>query len=282
MWVKKGLKVEKKYKNKLSDLYQSEPFEVDFFKKPKKAADSINSWIERKTKGLITKMVEASVVKGLSMAIINTVYFKQDWAVPFDKKETKEQKFKNFNKSKTKTEFMYARSYFNASVSKQESIITLPYKKNKTSMVIIMPDKMKGYELNLTKYNNLILNQAHQEVIVKMPKFSYGSPTIELKNKIKEIGLERALSNNADFSLMTKDEALKIGTVLHKAKIIVNEEGTEAAAATVIGMAMSTDAVYIPVEPLEITIDKPFYYFIKDNKTNTILFMGKMNNLPKD
>ena len=110
-----------------------------------------------------------------------------------------------------------------------------------------------------------------------MPKFTFETPTFELKGMLSQLGLKQAFRNDADFSGMREEKDLKIGTALHKAKIVVNEKGTKAAAATVIGMVQTTSAAPRPDPIMEFTADKPFFYLIKDNTTGAILFMGRMN-----
>jgi serpin B len=171
---------------------------------------------------------------------------------------------------------MHSLSYYRAYSGEKEKIIELPYEDDKTSMVIILPNKMEEYELTNEMYNGLTSRLYQQKVNLNLVKFTFETPTFELKPLLKKLGLTSAFENYADFSGMRKEKDLKIGTALHKAKIIVNEEGTEAAAVTVIGMVKTT-SVSIPPPIMKFTVDKPFYYFIKDNTTNTILFMGRMN-----
>ena len=146
-------------------------------------------------------------------------------------------------------------------------------------MVIILPDNMKKYTLTEKVYSDVTSQMRHQKVNLDLPKFTFETPTFELKPYLQQMGLAAAFEDYADFSGMRKQKDLKIGTALHKAKIIVNEEGTEAAAATVIGMVKTTSAMPRPEPILPIRVDKSFYYFIKDNKTGTILFMGRMNEM---
>jgi serpin B len=144
-------------------------------------------------------------------------------------------------------------------------------------MVIILPNDIKNYEMTNKVYSDLDTRLTHQKVNLDLPKFTFETPTFELDPYLKAMGLSAAFENYADFSGMRLEKDLKIGTALHKAKIIVNEEGTEAAAVTVIGMVKTT-SMPSPITPiLKITVDRPFYYFIKDNLTGTILFMGRMN-----
>ena len=161
---------------------------------------------------------------------------------------------------------------------KNNKIIELPYEGDETSMIVILPNKMDKFELNAAVYNDLTNHLYRRKVDLRLPKFTFGTPTFELKPFLQRMGFKLAFTDAADFSSMRKEADLKIGTVLHKAKIIVNEEGTEAAAATVIGMVRTT-SVSTPPPIFDFNVNKPFFYFIKDNKTGVLLFMGRMNEM---
>jgi serpin B len=146
-------------------------------------------------------------------------------------------------------------------------------------MIIVLPNKMKGYELDEASFEALSKQLVYQRVNLELPKFTFETPTFELKDKLIKLGLKQAFTDAADFSGMREEQDLKIGTVMHKAKIIVNEKGTEAAAATVVGMVKTTSVSVRPDPVMEFETDKPFFYFIKDNATGALLFMGKMNEM---
>lgn len=280
VWILKNYSVLKSYTDKLKANFDSEPYTANFKGDPVGSASKINKWIEESTNGMIKKMLKPADVEEFKMALVNAIYFKQDWKTTFDEKLTKKMDFKNFEGTKLEVDMMHAQTNYRAVDGRNEKVIEIPYKDDKTSMVIILPNKMKNYELDENVYSNLINSLVNQQVILDLPKFTLETPTFELKPYLVKMGLELAFSDGADFSGMRKENDLKIGTALHKAKIIVNEEGTEAAAATVIGMVEKTSMPSPPPPPiLRIQVDKPFYYFIKDNETGSILFMGRMNSM---
>lgn len=280
VWILKNYSILKSYRESLKSNFNSEPYSTDFKNDPQGSADKINKWIEESTNGMIKKMLTPSDVKALKMGLVNAIYFKQNWKKTFQENLTREMDFKNLDGEKTKVDMMHARNYYRAYDGKNEKVIELPYEDNKTSMVIILPNKMKNYKLDDKTYVRLNKNLRNQDVILDLPKFTFETPTFELKPYLMKMGLTAAFANYADFSGMREEKDLKIGTALHKAKIIVNEEGTEAAAATVIGIVKTTSMPSSPPPPpLRVKVDKPFYYFIKDNETGTILFMGRMNSM---
>lgn len=280
IWILEKYNILKSYTDKMESSFNLTPYYTDFKKDPKGSADRINGWIEKSTNGMIKKMLEPDDVVEFKMALVNAIYFKQNWKITFDKELTKKDKFKNTDGSKAEVDMMHSLNYYRAYSGPKEKVIELPYDDDKTSMVIILPNEMKNYEMTNDIYNGLTSQLYQQKVNLDLVKFTFETPTFELKPFLQKIGLVSAFENYADFSGMREEKDLKIGTALHKAKIIVDEEGTEAAAVTVIGMVQITSAVSTPPPPImKITVDKPFYYFIKDNETNIILFMGRMNDM---
>ncbi|MCG8577974.1 MAG: serpin family protein [Flavobacteriales bacterium] len=279
VWIQKGFKVLESYKDKLKKHFKTDAYTTDFAGDSEESAKKMNDWIADKTNKMIQKMVSASQVTDFKLALINAVYFKQDWSKKFDKELTKKEKFYNADKSTVKVDMMYAREHYRAYEGNAEKVVEIPYKDDRTSLLIILPNKMSSYKLKEEGYMSFLRSMYRREVILHLPKFTFETPTFELKPDLEKMGLNLAFSNGADFSGMREERDLKIGTALHKAKIIVNEEGTEAAAATVIGIKTTSAISITPPEPLEVRVDKPFFYFIKDNLTNNILFMGRMNKM---
>lgn len=279
VWIQEKFKILPEYLTKMENRFGAKPRYTDFHLQPKESADSINQWIDESTKGMIKDMLSPGDVGSLQMALVNAIYFKQNWKHPFDKALTRDDIFNSLSGSKDSIEMMHSEDHYRAFAGQNEKIIELPYEDGKTSMVILLPNKMKGYKLTQEVYNSLLQSMRSQRVVLELPKFTFETSTMDLIPPLQELGMNIAFSNGADFSVMRKERDLKIGKVLHKAKIIVNEEGTEAAAATVIGMVFTTSISMPPPPPLKIRVDQPFYYFIKDNKTGAILFMGTMNEM---
>lgn len=277
IWIQTKYKVLQTYIDQVQKCYQAEPYNTDFLGDSEGSADRINKWIEKSTNGMIKRMVTPQAINNFKLALVNAIYFKEDWKIPFNKALTKKEIFYNYDGSESKIDLMHSRNNFKAYEGAKEQIIELAYEDEKTAMVILLPHKMKNYKLDNECYTSLTQKMYSQRVNFMLPKFEFETPTFELKPYLQKLGIAQSFTNGADFSKMRKQRDLKIGTVLHKAKIIVNEEGTEAAAATVIGMVQTTSANTAPIRIMEMRVDKPFYYFIKDNETGAILFMGKMN-----
>ncbi|MFT4602284.1 MAG: serpin B [Arenicella sp.] len=278
IWILEKFGILKSYTDKIKGSFNADLYYTEFFKDPEGSAEKMNAWIFASTNGMITEMVSAPDVKKFKMAIVNAIYFKKNWKNTFDKKLTQKDDFKNLDGGKTEVDMMHSLSYYRAAQGQNEKIIELEYEGDKTSMIVILPNKMEGYELTNEVYENLNSTLYQQKVNFDFPRFTYETPTFELAPNLLKLGLQLAFLDVADFSGMRTERDLKIGTALHKAKIIVNEEGTEAAAATIIGMVKTT-SVGSPPPILQFKVNKPFFYFIKDKKTNAILFMGQMNEM---
>lgn len=279
LWIQTGYKILDNYIQTIQNKFSSDLYTTDFFKDPENSATKINEWIAESTEGMIKNMVSPADVKAFKMAIVNAIYFKQSWKNKFHNDYTKDEEFTNLDGSKSIVPLMFNRNHYLAYEGENEKIIQLPYADDKTSMIVILPNKMKNYRLSMNTFNQLNKQLYNQEVRLHLPRFTFETKTFELKPFLNKLGLGHAFSDFADFSKMRKEKDLKIGTALHKAKIIVNEEGTEAAAATVIGMVRTTSVSYNPPPVMEMRVDQPFYYFIQDNSTQTILFMGKTTSM---
>ncbi len=279
IWILNNYEVLKSYTDTIESRFDAAPNYTNFNSDPSGSAKKINTWIEESTNGMIKDMLKPSDVSSLKLALVNAIYFKQDWKYTFDKEKTTKETFTNHDGTTSEIDMMRALRSYRAFTGTNAKIIELPYDDDKTSMVIILPNDIKKYALTNMTYNGLMQQLQQQKVDLQLPKFTFETPTTNLIPFLTKLGINSAFSNAADFSGIRTQKDLKIGTVLHKAKIIVNEEGTEAAAVTVIGMVTTTSVGPPPAPIMKIHVDKPFYYFIKDNETGTILFMGKMNKM---
>ncbi|MDD5601261.1 MAG: serpin family protein, partial [Actinomycetota bacterium] len=256
----------------------SEVSEIDFSSPD--APDRINSWIEEKTKGKIDKMID-SIPPDAVMYLINAIYFKGDWTYPFDENLTGEDDFYLEDGTTKKIPMMKQEKEFYYYAEDSFSAIKLPYGKEKMSMYIILPDKETGIDtllesLSVDKWNSIKDSFSSREVSLTMPEYKMEYGIKSLKDALTTLGMGIAFDREqADFSGIYKsgETPCWISDVLHKAVIEVNEKGSEAAAAAVEEMALSA----MPDEEIiEFTVDRPFFFMIIDERTGSILFMGKV------
>ncbi|XP_063079388.1 alpha-1-antitrypsin homolog [Engraulis encrasicolus] len=273
--VMDGAKLVDKFLTDAKHYYDSEAFSVDF-SKPDVAKEEINKYIAKHTNNTITDMVK-EVDPATLVMLINCVYFKGEWMEYFDK--TEKGDFQVDENTKVSVDMMQNKGFYGLYEDKENftTVLRLPYK-GSASMVIVLPDEGKMKEVEDTISRNLFKHwldtMESRSVEVEMPKYKI-SGTYSLKETLQAMGVVSAFSDNADLSGIT-DEKVGVSKVEHKAVLNVDERGTEAAAATTVEIMLTS--VLLPTEPKVVKIDRPFFVFIADYTTKTILFMGKIVN----
>ena len=323
LWGEKSYPFKQEYFDKVRKYYQTGGvFPVDFRGEPEAVRGRINAWVEELTKERIKDLIPRGAVDRLTrLVLVNAIYFKGDWSVPFEAKRTRELDFTLADGSKVKRLIMNANSLevakfaaFNADGSFFKtptriqrgaavatapagdgfSILELPYKGEELSMVLIAPGNPRKFEaleemLTPAKLERWLSELQSRKVHVFMPKFkvetAYTLGDADQPGTLQKLGMTRAfvdprLPSGAVFDGMSQaqspTEKLYISKVLHKAFVEVNEEGTEAAAATAVLMPKATSVpTTLPFIPT-FKADRPFVYLIRDRVTGSILFMGRM------
>ena len=262
--------------------FDSEARTADF--SDPKTLDAVNGWISDKTNKLIPKMLDA-IEPDLVAMLINAIYFKGDWTDEFDTKNTKEADFTLADGSTKKMDLMSrGKDVIYAEVDGVQ-IAKLPYGNDKqTAMWVALPKDTESLDtlvagLNAEQIATWQRSARKRPGTLKLPRF-----TMRYKNKLNnvliDLGMNRAFDvDRADFTPMGESPMgpIYIGFVLHEAVIIVNEKGTEAAAATIVGMKAGS----VPPKPFNMTCDRPFMFIITDEPTGAILFMGTVYNPEK-
>ncbi len=287
LWVEKKYKLLDDYLKTIEKYYHGKATNVGFIdaEEREKSRKMINGWIEEKTNHKIKELIKREhLSKDTRLVLTNAIYFKGSWEMQFDKSATKEEDFKISPDKKVKVpmmslgmkglefpEFMYTET-------EDLQALELPYEGRGLSMLIFLPKKdIKEVEkkLNYDMLKQLKSRMELRPVEVYLPKFKFeGDYT--LNDTLKKMGMPIAFDDNlADFSGMSGKSDLYIGYALHKAFVEVNEEGTEAAAATAVIM-VTKSAVYKPKKPVTFRADHPFIFLIQHNKTGVILFMGRV------
>jgi serpin B len=240
--------------------------------------------VESQTNGKIKDLIPPESLGAMTRLVLtNAVYFKGDWVQPFQKRNTREEDFTVSAQEKVKVPLMHQQMKMGYAEEGTFQVLELPYAGRELSMVVLLPKKVDGLPelekaITVDKLASLLSNLPVREVNTYLPKFkletSFGlNPTLEA------LGMKRAFSREADFSGISSAEALYISAVLHKAYVDVNEEGTEAAAATaVVTRAM---AVRRPQPVPVFRADHPFLFLICDTRAGSVLFMGRLTNPTK-
>jgi len=273
VWAENNFRVKKEFMDALKEWYLAEARNFDVT--DPRSVDIINGWIEEKTHDRIQNML-SSLDRDLVMLLVNAVYFNGKWKHQFDIKNTAERPFFVTPGNPVKVPVMYQKQKFAMSRQEKVTLVELPYGQGNYSMVVALPDEeiapseiVTGLDAGKWEEWMESLSYGPTEVELYMPKFKY-----EYKRKLNDdlisLGMGPAFAPGiADFSRIS-DEEIFISFVLHQTFIENKEEGTEAAAATVIGFTRTS----LPPEPEVIDINRPFLYFIRETTTGTIVFMG--------
>ncbi len=274
VWVDKKFQVAAEFENAVSSTYSSD-FKQTNFENNEQAVSDINRWVSDKTNQRITNMVSPSDINSeTKLMISNAVYFKGEWLKKFEKIRTKESTFFIDNENQYKIDFMNTTEKLNYFENDAFQFVAKLYKDSDLSFCMMLPNELNGLEaveksLNADFFNEILEKSSNKEVWISMPKIKMES-TYKLKDALINVGLKSMFNSEADFSGITKKEPLWFEQVLHKTYIDLNEVQTEAAAAT-------TTNVYITGLPSYkvFKADHPFVFFIIDNKTKAIVFMGR-------
>ncbi|HEY1208918.1 MAG TPA: serpin family protein [Terracidiphilus sp.] len=263
--------------------------QVNFKGATEAARLTINQWVEQKTDNKIKDLLQPGVLDPLTkMVLTNAIYFKGDWRTPFLKAYTEDEDFHLSAARNVKAPLMHLTKGFDYLDGGTFQAVAIPYESGDLSMIVFLPKEIGGLpalEESMTASNmKQWLDQLHwfPKVILTMPKFKM-TRQFGLAGTLGAMGMPRAFNpDTADFSGMTGKRELFISAVIHKAFIDVNEEGTEAAAATAVVMARPT-AMPPRQEPPPIVFraDHPFVFLIRDNRSGGILFMGRVTDPTK-
>jgi serpin B len=289
LWGQKGFEFLKEFLRLIKANYNGQLNEVDFVSATEAARKTINAWVEQKTKDKIKELIKPGVLDAMTRLVLtNAIYFKGNWASQFKEEQTKNAPFILLNGNKPvssaveriEVPMMNQTGQFPYAETESFQALELPYVDNELSMIIFLPkeiDGLKEFEQEFTTNNvSRWLSKLHKrEVIVFMPKLKMTSE-FSLASVLKSMGMTDAFSPSAaDFSGMTGKKDLCISAVIHKAYVDINEEGTEAAAATAVTMRLTSVG---PSQTPVFRADHPFVFLIRDNQTSSILFIGRVMN----
>ncbi len=284
LWIQDDYKIFPEYLEIIENSYFGGISKMDFKNQSEDARNKINKWVEDRTENKIKDLLKPEMVNVLTRLILtNAIYFLSEWSKKFKKHNTNEESFTLINGQKVKVPMMYQKEMHIYYENQDFEALELTYFRDELSMGIILPKKVDGIieiEKSITSENltGWIRPKLFQEVEVYLPKFKITSE-FKLAETLKEMGIVDAFDQDkADFTgIAPKDPNLNlfISEVVHKTYVDVNEEGTEAAAATAAVMLLGA----APEEPRPTPIfrvDHPFLFFIMDVKTKNILFLGRI------
>uniref|UniRef100_A0A8C9PSB1 Serpin B8 n=1 Tax=Spermophilus dauricus TaxID=99837 RepID=A0A8C9PSB1_SPEDA len=271
------------FKESCLQFYHAELELLSFAEATEESREHINTWVSKETKGKIQELLPPNLIdEQARLVLVNAIYFKGTWDEPFDKTCTCEMPFKINQKEEIPVQMMCQEAYFNIGYVNEvhTQVLELPYASKELSMIILLPDDgvdLSSVENNLTFDKFIAWTKAASmkniEVEVFLPRFKL-QEDYDMESVLQRLGMVDAFQQGkADLSAMSTETDLCLSKVVHKSVVEVNEEGTEAAAATGIAI-MGCCAACLP----RFCADHPFLFFIRHNKTNTLLFCGRFSS----
>ena len=278
----------------MSDTYNAPQQRVDFRNQPGAAREMINTWVEDKTEDRITDLLAPDNVSNCTrMVLVNTIYLDADWANPFEMNDTEEDTFTTLSGNDVTLPMMGQLSEFRHIETADFQAVELPYQGDDLSLIVFLPEaagQLSSFERNLApgRLNNWMNRLATADPVrvdLKLPKIELRQ-SLGLKQSLQSLGMAIPFSDSADFTGIAAPAdnqgdpcwdpmLLKVDDVVHKTFLKIDEEGTEAAAATaVVLVEISSGRIYAK-PPIIFHADRPFFFVIKDNTTGLVLFMGR-------
>lgn len=259
------------------DKYGARLRSVDFVRATEYARQQINRWVENETHGRIRELLSRDALDpNTRLVLTNAIYFQAAWDSPFQSDKTQKEDFTISATNKISVAMMHQAHEYEYFDGGDFQLLALPYEGNALSMLVLLPRKLEDLD-RLEKslsWPQLVewLNRAEKtHVNLSLPRFRIGS-AFQLEKELPLLGMKLAFTDGADFSGISKAEGLKIDKVIHKAWVDVNEEGTEAAAATAAVMTRKS----LPPKAAQFRADHPFLFIIQDHRTGLPLFLGRL------
>lgn len=280
MVANKSREIKASYSNTLKSEYLADVSSFDF-SNPASVLNYINGWCKEKTHGMIPKILDEVSADAL-LYIMNAIYFKGEWSSKFYEELTDDGKFTKDNEEIVDVRMMHKTDSLNYSSLDGMSLLELPYGNGSFALQVLLPETGTSAQaltsIKETGWNELFSNLTKDKVKVLIPKFKVEqSSPYDMRSIVNDLGMQKMFISSNDFAPMT-DEPVSVSLILHKAALTLDEKGSEASAATIIGMDMLAEPNYVPQPPRNVFLaDHSFYYAIVDKVNGLILFMGKYN-----
>jgi serpin B len=276
IWGQKDYQFLSEYLDLLAQNYGAGLRVLDFVSAPEESRVTINDWVSDQTESRIEDLIPQGVINALTRLVLtNAIYFNAAWQYPFDENATTDDPFYLLDGDEATVPMMRQAESFGYAEGDGYQAIELPYDGDELSMVILLPerDQFETFQNSLSaeQVDAIVDDLERIRIALTMPKFEFTS-SFSLKKTLTEMGMPLAFSTDADFSGMTGEKELFITEVVHKAFVAVDEAGTEAAAATAVVVGLTS----VPAEPIEVSVDRPFIFLIRDIESGALLFVGRV------
>ncbi len=275
LWGRQDITFNADFLQRSRDYYDAEVRSIDFASPM--SADIINRWVSEKTRGIIPYVVDHNMIRGATLVLVNALYFTGHWTVPFDKTQTKDGPFTLADGTTKTLPMMHQSGWFQYFETDDFQSVSLPYGEERVRMLIFLPkagttlDEL-AKSLTGKRWDQCMGRHYGQSGTLVLPRFGADYRT-DLRYALGALGMEVAfLSGEANFAAIA-DDPLFLSYVIHKTRVDVDEEGTVAAAATLVGAPPGPPPLEPPT-PFTMVVDHPFFVAIQDRPTGAILFMG--------
>jgi serpin B len=278
LWAQEGYPFRQDYTDLVQSSYDAGLQSLNFEADPEASRQTINDWVSEATEDRINDLLTpGTITAGTRLVLTNAIYFKAQWASQFEEYATQDGPFTLADGSDVTVPMMHQTENFGYLQGDGFQAVELPYVDNTAAMLVLLPDEgqFDTFESALTaeQFDSIRSSLESKQVALQLPRFSYEA-SFELVPPLQSLGMTDAFTGAADFSGMSEED-LFISAILHKAFVLVDENGTEAAAATAVVMEVTAAPADMPIE---MTVDRPFLYVIYDQTSGAILFMGRVLN----
>lgn len=283
LWAENDFEFLDSYFDLINKYYDGKVTNLDFKSNAEKSRLTINRWIEEKTKNKIKDLIPSGSIDSLTRLILtNAIYFKGEWVKQFNEEDTRDLDFRLDSDEIVKIPIMKRiddEAIFNYMENNKLQMLEMPYSGEELSMLLLLPKDgdIESLGTNIEDLDNWKNKLEEQRVNIYIPRFKFETKYF-MNNTLSEIGMPLAFSNSADFSGMTGIKDLIISQVIHQAFVEVNEEGTEAAAATAVIMSLGSVGPSIGHKIPVFRADHPFIFIIQQKNSGNILFMGRVSD----
>lgn len=280
LWPQRGAPILPEFRSVTRESYLAEAREVDFQRSAEPSRLEINRWVGEHTGGKILELLKPGVITAMTRLVLtNAVYFKGTWAAEFSPRLTRDEPFYPTGGASVSVPMMHREGRYGYLEDGAVQVLEMPYQGNRLAMVVLLPARKDGLAqleagISAEQLERWTAGAMYRRVDVTLPRFKMQT-SFSLNEALAQLGMKNAFSNAADFSGINASRNLYLSAVVHEAVIEVNEEGTEAAAATggVINITSAETS-----RPAVFRADHPFFYLIRDRQTKCIVFAGRVAN----
>lgn len=276
LFLQQGLPFQSAFLAGAQQRFGAAPETVDFEGDRTGALEAINRWASDRTKGLIPKIID-SLPEDMALALANAIYLDADWEHPFKQRETRPGVF-HAGTGKATVDFMHQTQSLRYGAGAGYRAVALPYRSSTLSLLVVLPVRQRlgalQHDLGGRSLTRLARDLSPRSVILSLPRFHLHTEA-ELTEALKKLGMRTAFTEAANFSRITTAAPLEVAFVKHAADFTVDEAGTVAAAATVVGVTTTSGPVR-PRDAVVFNANRPFLFFLRDERTGATLFAGRL------